>query len=50
MTIKNIKFILGLSTSQMAEIKGGADITTTVVAIVKDDKRPPRPGGGITTL
>jgi hypothetical protein len=25
-------------------------ITTAVVAVVADDKRPPRPGGGITTL
>ena len=32
------------------DAKNFTAITTAVVAVVADDKRPPRPGGGITTL
>ncbi len=41
------KDMVVLSPSQMLNVKGGIDSTTSVVT---DDKRRDRPGGGITTL
>jgi hypothetical protein len=46
-TLKDIKISGILTPSQMTNVKGGIDTTTSVVT---DDKRRDRPGGGITTL
>lgn len=64
MTIKNFQSLVVLAKSQMVEIKGGisvkavvavstnaaSDVAVAVVEALADDKRPPRPGGGISTL
>ncbi len=46
--LNNIKVSEILTPSQMSNVKGGLD--PLVVAVVLDDKRRDRPGGGITTL
>jgi hypothetical protein len=45
--LNNIKVSEILTPAQMINVKGGIDLT---VSVVLDDKRRDRPGGGITTL
>ena len=43
----NLASLMILTPSQMLNVKGGIDVT---VSVLTDDKRRDRPGGGITTL
>jgi hypothetical protein len=43
----SVKSLNVLTPSQMLNVKGGTDTTTSVL---EDDKRRDRPGGGISTL